>query len=140
MKCSLALKPCSKALNPNPSIPTDRAKETHWCPFVVSQEVGDAMSVVLLAFACGATVAILRPVLRWGLRQLPAKKVSRTFEGFSNGWSRAGNAKSEQMIGNFRIDLNEEIDSLTNAPIVEAVLQFNAPPQSRFSKQNSRIC
>lgn len=38
------------------------------------------------------------------------------------------------MIGNFRIDLNEEFDSLTNAPIVEAVLQFNAPPSIAFQQ------
>lgn len=35
---------------------------------------------------------------------------------------------------NFKIDLQEEFPPLQNAPIVEAVLQFNAPPSSPFQQ------
>ncbi len=37
-------------------------------------------------------------------------------------------------MGNFSIDLNEKFDSLSNAPIVEAVIQFNAPPSQPFDQ------
>ena len=37
-------------------------------------------------------------------------------------------------MGSFSIDLNEEFVSLSNAPIVEAVLQFNAPPSIAFQQ------
>lgn len=37
-------------------------------------------------------------------------------------------------MSNFRIDLNENFASLSNAPIVEAVLQFNAPPSIAFQQ------
>ena len=37
-------------------------------------------------------------------------------------------------MSNFRINLNEEFASLSNAPIVEAVLQFNAPPTVAFQQ------
>ncbi|MFM7516789.1 MAG: TIGR04255 family protein [Pirellula sp.] len=38
-------------------------------------------------------------------------------------------------MGNFSIDLDEKFDSLSNAPIVEAVIQFNAPPSRPFDQE-----
>lgn len=37
-------------------------------------------------------------------------------------------------MGNFGIDLAEKFDSLSNAPIVEAVIQFNGPPSRPFEQ------
>ncbi|HMO16194.1 MAG TPA: TIGR04255 family protein [Pirellulaceae bacterium] len=37
-------------------------------------------------------------------------------------------------MGNFSIDLSEQFTSLRNAPIVEAVIQFNAPPVEPFEQ------
>jgi uncharacterized protein (TIGR04255 family) len=42
--------------------------------------------------------------------------------------------KDYRLMGNFKIDLHEKFVSLSNAPIVEAVLQFNAPPSVAFQQ------
>ncbi|MBL8889868.1 MAG: TIGR04255 family protein [Planctomycetaceae bacterium] len=40
----------------------------------------------------------------------------------------------DRVMGNFSIDLNESFESLRNAPIVEAVIQLNAPPSHPFEQ------
>ncbi len=42
-------------------------------------------------------------------------------------------------MGHFSINLDEKFESLSNAPIVEAVIQFNAPPSQPFEQTKLKV-